>query len=85
MSEAAHSGVVPAAVRDTPPPERPKTQVLNAPLPEGVYWHVRAMAIQSRLPVKVYLARLLAEAWPYPPPDEETATEQHQVPATGPG
>jgi hypothetical protein len=59
--------------------------VLNVPLPEAVYWHARTVAVQSRLPFKCYLARFLAEARPYPPPDEETATEQYQVPATGPG
>lgn len=66
----------------TAPPEKEKqrmispnqgtkgTRALHVPIPEETYWHLREMALQSRLPFKQYMARFLEEAWPYKPEDQ---------------
>ncbi len=44
-----------------------RTRILNAPIPEPVYWLLRQNALASRLSFKAYLARCLADTKPYPP------------------
>jgi hypothetical protein len=43
-------------------PER--TRVLHVIVPEAILWHVRAMASESRLPMKQYVAMILKDARP---------------------
>jgi hypothetical protein len=43
-------------------PER--TRVLHVIVPEAILWHVRAMASESRLPMKQYVAAILKDARP---------------------
>ena len=54
----------------TTSPDPAKTRVLHAIVPESVHWHVRAMASQSKLPVKTYLAKILAVAGPFESTDD---------------
>jgi hypothetical protein len=71
-----------ATKRQTPAGHR----VLHVVVPEPVFWHVKAMALKSQLPLKLYLARFLAEALPMslqPDTDTETPTEHSQRPAGG--
>ena len=72
MSQTCDPRVTPEERADPagPAPNGTKMRALNVPVPEEVYWHVRAMALRSRLPFKKYMARFLAEAWPFPPDAE---------------
>ncbi len=54
-----------------------ETRTINVEVPQSIYWRVRECATESRLPMKEYMARLCAEAWPYPPePDARMPIER---------
>ncbi len=44
-----------------------RTRILNAPIPEPIYWRLRDNALASRLSFRAYLAKYLAESKAYPP------------------
>jgi hypothetical protein len=53
-----------------------RTRVLHVIVPEAILWHVRAMASESRLPMKQYVAAILKDARPIEL--RELAGQNHQ-------
>lgn len=74
MSQTATANQMPAGEAPKSPPgsDENQSRTVHVPVPAWVYWHVRAMALQSRLPFKVYMGRFLAEARAYPPESSGT-------------
>lgn len=57
-----------------------RTRVLNAKVPEQVYWHIRRCAIESRLSIKDFMAEFCKTASPIQRRTDLT-TPSSQVPA----